>query len=279
MIAPLLDQEHVMRRFILLLLIAALLPACATSPTGRSQFLLVSPEAAIAQSRPAYLHQVNALAREGKLLKNPVLSDRVEVIAGRLVAETVRLYPHTAGWEWSVALIDAPKQVNAWCMAGGRMAIYSGLVYQLDLTDDELAQVIGHEISHALANHTAEQMSLAIAQGLAVAAVQVRTGDERVADLASSAASVALGLPNSRTAESEADQIGMELATRAGYDPHAAVTLWAKMARHGGSRPPEFLSTHPSPENRAQTLAAMARDMRGLSPAVPPRPYPITMYP
>lgn len=268
-----------MHRLFSLILIAALLSACATSPTGRSQFLLVSPEAAIAQSRPAYLNQVKDFAQEGKLLKDPALSDRVELITGRLVAEAVRYYPHTAGWDWSVALVNEPNQVNAWCMAGGRMAIYSGLVYKLELNDDELGQVIGHEISHAIANHTAERMSLAIAQGLAVAAVQIRTGDGRAADLANAAANVALSLPNSRTAESEADQLGMELATLAGYDPYATVTLWEKMAKHGGDRAPEFLSTHPSPSNRAQRLAALARQMQGLSPAAPPRPYPVKIYP
>lgn len=268
-----------MRRLLLLVLIPVLVAACATSPTGRSQFLLVSPEAAIARSQPAYLSQISAFAREGRLLNDPVLSDRVELITGRLVAEAVRHYPHTAGWDWSVALVDAPEQVNAWCMAGGRMAIYSGIVYQLDLSDQEIAQVMGHEISHAIANHTAEKMSLAIAQGLAVTAVQVGTGDGQVADLANSAANVALSLPNSRSAESEADHLGMQLAALAGYDPYAAITLWQKMAKHGGARPPAFLSTHPSPSNRARSLAAMAKDMQGLLPSRPPRPHPVKIYP
>ena len=107
-------------------LLALLISACATSPTGRSQFVLVSPESAIAQSRVAYENQVHALRRDGALLHNPALSRRIERITGRLVTEAVRLYPHTARWEWSVALIDDPETINAWCMAGGRMAIYSG---------------------------------------------------------------------------------------------------------------------------------------------------------
>ena len=268
-----------MRRFLIVVLIAALLPACATSPTGRSQFLLISPERAVELSRPAYLSEVETFAREGKLLKDPVLADRIEVIAGRLVAVAVRFYPHTAGWEWSVALVDEPDEVNAWCMAGGRMAVYSGLVYKLDLNDDEIAQVMGHEVSHAIANHTAEGMSLAIAQELAVVTVAIASEDDHLAQIADLAATLAIGLPNSRSAETEADQMGMRLAALAGYDPGAAATLWEKMEAEGGARPPQFLSTHPSPENRAGRLKAMAADMRGLLPAVPPRPYSVQIYP
>ena len=230
-------------------------------------------------SRPAYLSEVETFAREGKLLKDPVLADRIEVIAGRLVAVAVRFYPHTAGWEWSVALVDEPDEVNAWCMAGGRMAVYSGLVYKLDLNDDEIAQVMGHEVSHAIANHTAEGMSLAIAQELAVVTVAIASEDDHLAQIADLAATLAIGLPNSRSAETEADQMGMRMAALAGYDPGAAATLWEKMEAEGGARPPQFLSTHPSPENRAGRLKAMAADMRGLLPAVPPRPYSVQIYP
>ena len=153
------------------LAVAVALSGCVTSPTGRSQFLLVSPDAAIAESRVAYLATVRQLQREDKLLNDPLLAERVGEVTGRVVAATVARYPHTAGWNWSVALIDGPETVNAWCMAGGRMAVYSGLVHQLDLTDDELAQIMGHEIAHAVANHTAERMSMAIASGLGLAAV------------------------------------------------------------------------------------------------------------
>ena len=153
-------------------------------------------------------------------------------------------------------LVDDPEMVNAWCMAGGRMAIYSGLVSKLDPSDDELAHVLGHEISHAIANHSAEQMSLAILQGLAVTAIEIETGDRGTAAAADMLATVALDLPNSRGAEHEADQLGMELAYKAGYEPAAAVTLWDKMrAEGGGAGVPQFLSTHPDPDNRAARLA------------------------
>ena len=256
-----------MKKFLLLLLAASLLTACATSPTGRRQLMLISPDAAIVQSKQAYLSTVSDLDKENKLVDDPKLADRVATITGRLVTEAIALYPQTANWEWSVAIIDDPETVNAWCMAGGRMAVYTGLFDKLKLTDAEFAQIMGHEISHALANHTAERMSRAMATSIGILAVGVAS-DRPAATMAGGAlaAKVALELPNSRTAESEADEIGMELAVRAGYDPDAAVTLWQKMGSLGGSAPPEFLSTHPAPGNREAQLAAMIPEMRKLNP-------------
>lgn len=267
------------RRLFSSLFLVAALSACTTSPTGRSQFMLISPDAAIAESRVAYLSTVRQLERQNKLLDDPVLGDRVSVVTGRLVTETVRQYPHTAGWRWSVALIDGPETVNAWCMAGGRMAVYSGLVEKLDLSDDELAQIMGHEISHAVANHTAERMSMAIAQGLGVLTVAAATENPGLQQGTALAAVLALQLPNSRVSESEADRMGIEIAARAGYEPHAAVTLWRKMEQHGGRRQAEFLSTHPSPGQRRQTLAALGPQMRALKPGTPPKPYPVQILP
>ena len=254
----------------ILLIALFLLPnliACTTSPTGRSQLMLISPESAIVESRKAYLSTVSDLDKKNKLVDDPLLMDRVQVITGRLVTEAIVLYPQSAKWEWSVAIIDDPETVNAWCMAGGRMAVYTGLFEKLKLTDAEFAQIMGHEISHALANHTAERMSRAMATSLGVVAIGLMS-DHPVATMggAAVAAKVALELPNSRTAESEADRIGIELATRAGYNPDAAVTLWQKMGSMGGSAPPEFLSTHPAPQNRESALAAMAPEMRLLNP-------------
>jgi predicted Zn-dependent protease len=162
-----------------------------------------------------------------------------------------------------VQVIDDPETVNAWCMAGGRMAVYTGLLDKVDPTDDELAQVLGHEISHALANHTAERMSVALATsaGLAVAGALSKDDNSAALGAVALAAQLAIQLPNSRAAESEADRIGIELAAKAGYNPNAAISLWQKMEKAGGGGPPQFLSTHPSPENRQQTLAALAPQM------------------
>lgn len=257
-----------MKKVLLLILAVSLLPACATSPTGRSQLMLISPDAAIVESRKAYLSTVSELDKADKLVDDPKMMDRVATITGRLVTEAILMFPHTRNWEWSVAIIDDPETVNAWCMAGGRMAVYTGLFAKLKLTDAEFAQIMGHEISHALANHTAERMSRAMATSLGVVAVGVMS-ENKGASMAGAAlaAKLALELPNSRTAESEADRIGMELAVRAGYDPDAAVTLWQKMGSLGGSKPPAFLSTHPAPGNREAALAQMVPAMRKLNPS------------
>jgi predicted Zn-dependent protease len=246
-----------------MLLVAAALAACAVSPTGRRQLLLVSESSAIAASREAYLAQMNELGAAGKLVTDPVVTRRVDQITGRLVAQAVMLRPETADWEWSVEVIDDPMTVNAWCMAGGRMAVYTGLLEQIQPTDDELAQVMGHEISHALANHTAEKMSVAMATQVGVVAAGVLADDNAgaVMGAAALAAQFAVGLPNSRTAENEADEIGIEIAAKAGYDPNAAVTLWQKMGAAGGEGPPQFMSTHPSPANRQQRLGELVPQM------------------
>ena len=254
---------HTPGRIALITLTAALVAACATSPTGRKQLMLVSEQQAISASRQAYVQEIGKAKQAGKLVSDPRVLNRVEVITERLVAQAIKMRPASAGWEWSVQVIDEPKTVNAWCMAGGRMAIYTGLIQQVDPTDDELAQVMGHEIAHALANHTAERMSVAMAGQAGVLAVGLMSDNPgQTMAAAAVAAKLAIDLPNSRTAETEADRIGIELAARAGYDPRAAVTLWQKMARAGGGKaPPAFLSTHPSDDQRQQRLGALVPKM------------------
>lgn len=251
--------------FLLSIALGLCIPSCTTSPTGRSQLLLVSPEQAIFASRQAYTQTLAPLQKDGKLDSNPGQVARVKLITGKVVAQAIKLYPQTSNWDWQVKVIDDPETVNAWCMAGGKMAIYTGLLNKVKPTDDELAQVMGHEIAHAVANHTAERMSVAMATQVGIMAAAIAAKDSRYKDLALSgmslAAVYALQLPNSRTSEAEADRIGIELAARAGYDPNAAATLWEKMARVGGSTPPEFMSTHPDPANRQRTLRGLAPEM------------------
>jgi predicted Zn-dependent protease len=265
-------------KFSTLLLAVTLLSACAVSPTGRRQLSLVSEESAIAASKEAYLAQMNELGTAGKLVTDPAVTGRVDRITGRLVAQAVMLRPETAQWEWSVEVIDDPMTINAWCMAGGRMAVYTGLLLEIMPTDDELAQVMGHEISHALANHTAEKMSVAMATQAGVAAAGLFGGDNAglVMGAAAMAAQYAVQLPNSRTAETEADEIGIELAAKAGYNPSAAVTLWEKMGAAGGEGPPQFMSTHPAPANRQARLGELAPQMMEYYRAArDPPSYPI----
>jgi predicted Zn-dependent protease len=250
-----------MKKVALGLLLVTLVSACATSPTGRRQLMLVSEQQAISASKQQYVQTMGKLGAEGKLVTDPKLVKRVDTITGRLIAQAIISYPRTKSWEWSVEVIDDPKQVNAWCMAGGRMAIYTGLLQKVDPTDDELAQVMGHEISHALANHTQERMSVAMASQLGAMAVGVASDSAAGMAAAQAAAALAITLPNSRSSETEADRMGIELAAKAGYDPRAAATLWQKMAKAGGNGPPQFLSTHPAPGNRQATLTALAPKM------------------
>jgi len=224
--------------------------------------MLVSEDSAIAASKQAYTEMLKPYAQKGKIDNNPDMKDRVYRITGRLIAQALKMRPETKDWDWSIKIIDDPETVNAWAMAGGKMAIYSGLVEKLNPTDDELAQVLGHEIAHALAKHSAEKMSVAMASSIGVVAVGVAADNKGLALTgAALAAALAVQKPNSRAAESEADRIGIELAAKAGYNPSAAVTLWQKMATVGGKGPPEFLSTHPAPENREKKLAALVPEM------------------
>ncbi len=268
------------KTFLLLALLSFTLIACTTSPTGRSQFMLVSPEQAISASKEAYVKTLKPLDDKGKIDNDPIVTKRVKLITGRIISQAIKQYPHTRNWQWSVKVIDDPETVNAWCMAGGKMAIYTGLINKVKPTDDELAQVMGHEISHALANHTAEKMSTQLATQIGMVALSVAVTDNDYSAVALSgaalAASMAIELPNSRTAEREADLMGIELAARAGYNPNAAATLWQKMAKVGGATPPEFFSTHPAPGNRQQTLRELAPKMMPYYKADIVRPvYPL----
>ena len=253
----------ILNRLLIISLIPLLLVACATSPTGRKQLMLVSEESSIVSSKQAYLSTVKELDNAGKIEDNWVINKRVEVITGQLITEAIKMRPETAKWEWSVVVIDDPKTINAWCMAGGRMAIYTGLIKKIDPSDDELAQVMAHEIAHALAKHTAEKMSMQMATAVGVAAVGIASDNTGVAlSGAALTAMLAVNLPNSRAAEKEADEIGIELAAKAGFNPAAAATLWNKMGAASKSGTPQFLSTHPEPENRQRELARLEPEMQ-----------------
>ena len=249
-------------RYAIFLLFTILIVSCATSPTGRHQLMIVSEDSAIAASKQAYTEMLKPYEKQGKIDNNPALRDRVYRITGRLIAQAIKMRPETKDWSWSIKIIDDPETVNAWAMAGGKMALYTGLVEKLKATDDELAQVLGHEIAHALAKHSAEKMSVYMASSIGVAAVAVAADNKALALTgAALAAALVIQKPNSRAAESEADEIGIELAAKAGYDPRASIALWQKMAKVGGKGPPQFLSTHPSPENREKKLATFVPKM------------------
>lgn len=240
-------------------LLAASLVACQANPvSGRQQLMLVSEEQTQASSAQAYTEMLSEEQKKGKLSTDVALNSRVKRITDRLIVQAGNMYPPSREWKWSVAVIDEPT-LNAWCMPGGKMAIYTGIIRQLKLTDDEIAQIMGHEIAHALLGHGRERMSRAIAMQGGMQIGSILAG--RDLSVLAPVADIALTLPYSRASESEADRYGIELAARAGFDPRAAVRLWEKMEAASGNGPPQFLSTHPAPGNRIQALSALVPQM------------------
>jgi len=266
-------------RALFILAITVAVAGCQNAPvTGRKQFMLVPESQAIEASTEAYAQVLAPVQKQGKLNDDLAMKARVDKITARLVAQAIKYRPETESWDWQVAVIDDPKTLNAWCMAGGKMALYSGIITQLNLTDDEIAQVMGHEIAHALAKHTAERMSTAMASQAALQIGAMLLGNNNAtSQMALQAAAVAttvgVQLPNSRQQESEADRIGIELAAKAGYDPHAAPRLWEKMLQATNTKgQSDFLSTHPQGEKRQEALAALIPQMMPYYDDKAPRP-------
>ena len=252
---------------------------CTTNPiTGRTQLVgLVSEGEAIQGSAKAYQQMMADLDKKQQIDKagdkESPRAQQIQRITDRLIAQAIKFRPNSASWRWEVKVINDPKTVNAFCMAGGKMAIYTGMWEQLKATDDELAQVMGHEISHALLDHTRERMSVARASDVGVQILAAAAGVGNLGgQLMQNAAMVAIGLPNSRESEAEADAVGIQLAAHAGYDPHAAVTLWDKMAKLAEGGRLEFLSTHPSPENRAAKLKELGAKLEPVYQAAKTNP-------
>ena len=250
--------------------IATFLASCgtATAPGAvgieRPQLLLVSSEQVNRSADEAY-RQVLAQARgQGALDRDPAQVRRVKAIVGRLIPQTTAFRKDAPGWEWEAHVLSS-SEVNAWCMPGGKIAVYTGLLERLQPADEELAAILGHEIGHALREHGRERMSIALAEQLALNTVgAVARVPQPALDLAPTLLDLTLNLPYSRAQEAEADRVGVELAARAGYDPRAAIALWEKMQKLGGSRPPKFLSTHPSPEDRIKDLRIYAEKLMPL---------------
>lgn len=244
------------------LVAGALAAACQTVQTTqsgavgvqRSQLMMVSAQEVEQASNQQYQQMLAEARRKNALDRDPAAVQRMRRIVSRLSAQTGAFRPDAPSWAWEVHVFTS-AELNAWCMAGGKMAIYTGLIERLALSDDEIAAVMGHEIAHALREHARERASEQLgAQVLLSGAVMAIGGGQASMDLGGLFYKTFFGLPNSRLHETEADRIGVELAARAGYDPRAAMSLWRKMMANGGSRGPEFLSTHPSPETRLSDL-------------------------
>jgi len=230
----------------------------------RKQQMLVSEEQIEQAAAQAYQQELQKARAKNVLDSKPDLVRRVRNIGGRLIPQVRTFRSDATGWKWEMHVQDS-KELNAYCMPGGKIMVYSGLVERLDLSDDELSAVVGHEIAHALREHSRERVSRAYAQQLALAGAAAVAGvSQSTLNLANMVGTVTFQLPHSREQEAEADRIGLELMARAGYDPRAAVNVWKKMGsvqESGG--PPEFLSTHPSGSSRIQ-------DLEGALPRVMP---------
>ncbi|MDG6774242.1 M48 family metallopeptidase [Thiomicrorhabdus sp. ZW0627] len=230
----------------------------------RQQLMMVSEQEINTGAIQAYSGILKE-AREKKTLNtDPVMVKRIRTVAQRLIPQT-RIYRSDApSWNWEVNLIKS-DQLNAWCMPGGKIAFYTGIIQKLNLTDDEIAAIMGHEMAHALREHGRERASQAQLTQVGLAALQAFTGFQGPSmDLAAMAINVTLTLPNSRTHETEADRMGVELAARAGYNPYAAVNVWQKMSKMNGNGTPEILSTHPAHDTRIKDLNKYAKRVEPL---------------
>ena len=229
----------------------------------RGQAMLVSASEVEQASAKQYQQVLQEARKKGVLNTDRRMLTRVRGIANRIIPQVGAFRGDAVGWQWEVNVIDS-KELNAWCMAGGKIAFYSGLIERLKLTDDEIAAIMGHEIAHALREHARERVSQAMATNIGVSVLSAALGlGQPGAELMGTVAKVSFELPNSRLHESEADSVGVELAARAGYDPRAAVGLWDKMAAQSNGAPPEWLSTHPSHSTRK---AELARDAARVMP-------------
>ncbi len=225
-----------------------------------SAFSRLVPAAELEQSATRQYAQLQQqAASKGALAPdNHPQVQRLRAIAQRLIPHSLEWNPRAKDWKWEVNLIGS-KQINAFCMPGGKIAFFSGILDQLKLTDDEVAMVMGHEIAHALREHARERIGKGLAtQGAARIGGAVVAGifglDPHLTDAVARGGANLLTLKFGREDESEADLVGMEIAARAGYDPRAGVTLWRKMGAAAKGAPPQWLSTHPSGKTRIEDI-------------------------
>ena len=262
-------QINIQKISLLLIAFTALqLSGCATTTKSgtvgieRKQFMMLSSKQVETMSLQSYSQTLKTANDKKTLNTDPATLARVRAISERLIAQTTVFRADAKDWKWEVN-VEKNDQVNAYCMPGGKIMVFTGLIEKMKTTDDELAEVIGHEISHALREHGRERMSLAYAQqgGIALLAAVLGSKKNAATGLALGGATMGtqlfFALPNSRTQETEADRMGLELAARAGFNPNAAITLWTKMAQDSGKKPAEFLSDHPADKTRIDDLSKL----------------------
>ena len=250
-----------------LVMVSVLLASCATVPDANArEGVEVGGQSALAKLVPAediersaaqqYVQMLQQANSKGALAskENPQLQ-KLRGIAGKLIPFAIEWNPRAKDWRWEVNLIGS-NQINAFCMPGGKIAFYTGIIEQLKLTDSEMAMIMGHEIAHALREHARERMGKAAATNIGASVLSQVFGFGQVGQTLTNYGAQLLTLQFSREDESEADLVGMELAARAGYDPHAGVTLWQKMGAANKNAPPQWLSTHPAGTTRIANIEA-----------------------
>jgi predicted Zn-dependent protease len=263
-----------------LVLLAGLVTGCQTVQTthggvvgvDREQRMMVSASEMASASAQSYQKILQEARQKNALNRDPAQVERVRGVARRLIPATGVFRPDAPSWKWEVNVLSS-NELNAWCMAGGKIAFYTGIIDRLQLTDDEIAAIMGHEIAHALREHARERASQTMMTNIGVSVLGAVLGAGQMGtDLIGTVAKVSFQLPNSREHETEADRMGVELAARGGYDPRAAITLWQKMAKASNGGPPQWLSTHPSNETRQGDLAQYAARVMPLYEQATQRP-------
>ena len=217
-----------------------LVPAETLETSARQQYSQVLADA----------RAKGALAPDG----HPQLQ-RLHTIAQKLIPHTAQWNPRSRDWKWQVNLIGS-QQINAWCMPGGKIAFYTGILDKLKLTDDEAAMIMGHEMAHALREHARERLAKSQATSIGLSIASQLLGLGSLGDVAANLGTQLLTLKYSRDDETESDLVGLKIAARGGYKPEASVSLWQKMQSASSNGSPSFLSTHPSGANRIQELEA-----------------------
>ena len=251
---------------LLALACAPLMPAQAQVEVGKASVMrqLVPAETLENSATQQYQELLQKAKAQGALAEagNPQLQ-RLRTIAQRLIPYAAQWNPRASQWRWEVNLIGS-KQINAFCMPGGKIAFYTGIIDQLKLTDDEIAMIMGHEMAHALREHSREQLAKnqATSIGISLGAQLLGLGD--IGNAAARLGGQLLSLKFSRNDESDADLVGLELAARAGYNPQAAVSLWRKMGQATGEGGIGFLSTHPTGPDRIRQLEGNVPRVTGL---------------
>jgi Zn-dependent protease with chaperone function len=253
-----------MRALLFALLLVAFNATAQTKPEGvevhKSRLLLLPASTVERSAAQQYGQLLQQAAQRGLLNREPQQVERLRRIARELIPHATRFNANAAKWQWEVNLISS-KTLNAFCMPGGKIVFFTGIIDTLQLSDDEISTIMGHEIGHALLEHGRARMSEQVLKnvGISVAAAVLNLG-QLSTEVMAQAANLAVSLPYARRQESDADLVGLELSARAGHDPRAAVAVWQKMTRvaqsTGRGAPPPFLSTHPSNDARIREIEA-----------------------